>query len=83
MESFLDLVHRDGRSMEEEMSRRDEKLPYDLRCEEYKVFRHQSRNNLYKFLEEQQQEAWPVNERTLPAELPKYVWNGEAIAEHN
>ena len=26
---------------------------------------------------------WPVDERTLPAELPKYVWNGEAIAEHN
>ena len=65
------------------MSRRDEGLPYDLRCEEYKVFRHQSRDNLCKFLEEQQQEVWPVNERTLPAELPKYVWNGEAIAEHN
>ena len=45
------------------MSRRDEGLPYDLRCEEYKIFIHQSRGHLYKFLEDQQQEVWLVNER--------------------
>ena len=82
VEDFLNLVYRDGRSMEVETNRRYAGLCYDLGCEDYKIFRHETRGNYCDFLKEAFDMDVLVDERTLPVELPNVVWNGEADFEH-
>ena len=83
VEDFLNLVHLDGRSMEEEMNRRNAGFSYDLRCKDYKIFRHQAKGNYYDFLKEAFNMDVPVDEQNLPGELADVVWNGEAVSEHD
>ena len=64
------------------MSRRDVGLCYDLKCEEYKIPRRETKGNYYDFLKEAFEMDVPMDEQTLPVELANVVWNGEAISEH-
>ena len=74
VEYFLNLLPWDIRSMEEEMSRRDARLCYDLRCEDYKIFRHKTRGNYYDFLKEVFDMDAPVDEQTCR-------WNYQMLFE--
>ena len=51
--------------MEEEVSRKDEGFCYDLKYEDYNIFRHKSRGNYYDFLKKAYNMDVPVDEQTL------------------